>query len=68
MPLTDAELIARQAKQIEELRDDLADLKERCRRSRLHICGIGGPLNDNKMRYSPAQMVIFARIVEELGE
>ncbi len=30
--MTEAELIARQAKQLEELRDEVADLKERARR------------------------------------
>lgn len=65
--MTEAELIARQAKQLEELRDELADLKERERRARLHIYCIGGPLNDNKLGYTRAQMVTFARIADELG-
>lgn len=66
--MTEAELIARQAKQLEELRDEVADLKERARRARLHIYCIGGPLNDNKLGYSKPQMVTFARISEELGD
>jgi hypothetical protein len=66
--MTEAELIARQAKQIEELRDEVADLKERVRRARSHIYCIGGPLNDNKLGYSKPQMVTFARIAEELGD
>ena len=66
--MKEAELIARQAKQIEELRDEVADLKERARRARLHIYCIGGPLNDNKLGYTRAQLVTFARIVEELGD
>ena len=66
--MKEAELIARQAKQIEELRDEVADLKERARRARLHIYCIGGPLNDNKLGYTRAQMVAFARISDELGD
>ena len=66
--MKEAELIARQAKQLEELRDEVADLKERARRARLHIYCIGGPLNDNKLGYTRAQLVTFARIVEELGD
>ena len=63
-----AELITRQAKKLEELSDEVADLKERARRARGHIYCIGGPLNDNKLGYSKPQMVTFARIAAELGE
>ena len=66
--MKEAELIARQAKQLEELRDEVADLKERARRAHMHIYCIGGPLNDNKLGYTRAQLVTFARIVEELGD
>lgn len=66
--MKEAELIARQAKQIEELRDEVSNLKERARRARLHIYCIGGPLNDNKLGYSKPQMVTFARIADELGD
>lgn len=66
--MTDTELIARQAKQIEEFREELADLKERVRRARSHIYCIGGPLNDNKLEYSSKQLMPFARIAEELED
>ncbi len=66
--MTDADLIARQAKQIEELRDEVSDLKKRARRARLHIYCIGGPMNDNKLMFSNAQMVTFQRIADELGD
>ena len=66
--MTESDLIARQAKQLEELRDEVSDLKERARRARLHIYCIGGPLNDNKLGYSKQQMVTFYRIAEELGD
>jgi len=65
--MTEAELIARQAKQIEELRDEVADLKTRAMRAASHIYCIGGPLNDNRLEYSKQQMVTFSRIADELG-
>jgi hypothetical protein len=66
--MTDSELIARQAKQLEELRDEVADLRERAQRARLHIYCIGGPLNDNKLGYTRPQMKTFYEIANELGE
>ena len=66
--MTEAELIARQAKKIEELRDEVADMKERIKRARLPIYCIGGPLNDNKLGYTREQMVTFSRIADELGD
>ena len=66
--MTNAELITRQAKRIEEMRDELADLKDRMRRARLHIYCVGGPLNDNKLMFTNAQMVTFQLIADELGD
>ena len=66
--MTQDELITRQALQLEELRDEVAGLKERARKARSHIYCIGGPLNDNRLGYSKAQMVTFARIADELGD
>ena len=66
--MTEAELIARQAKQLEELREEVAELKDRARKARLHIYCVGGPLNDNKLGYTREQMVTFARIADELGD
>ena len=66
--MTEAELIARQAKQLEELREEVAELKDRARKARSHIYCIGGPLNDNKLGYTREQMVTFARIADELGD
>ena len=66
--MTDQELIVWQSKQIEELRDMVADLKERSRKAWMHIYCIGGPLNDNKLGYSKPQMVTFAKIARELSE
>lgn len=64
--MTEVDLIARQAKQLEELRDEVADLKERIKRAKLHIYCVGGPLNDNVLGYSKPQMVTFFKIAEEL--
>ncbi len=64
--MTEDELIARQAKQLEELRDEAADLKQRAQRARSLIYCIGGPLNDNKLGYSKPQMLTFLRIAQEL--
>ncbi len=64
--MSEIELIARQAKQLEELRDEVADLKERVRRAKSHIYCIGGPLNDNKLGYSNQQLSTFLRIANEL--
>ena len=66
--MTETELIARQAMQLEELRDEVAELRERISTARSHIYCIGGPLNDNKLAYSRPQMVTFFRIAEALGD
>lgn len=64
--MTDEQLIARQAKQLEELRDEVSDLSERIRKAMAHIYCIGGPLNDNKLDYSLLQMRTFREIASEL--
>lgn len=66
--MTDAELIARQAKQIEELRDEVSRLKEGAATARMQIYGCGGPLNDNVLGYSRAQMMPFQRIANALSD
>ena len=65
--MTEIELIARQAKLIEELRDEVADLKERVHRAGRHIYCIGGPLNDNILGYTRPQLMTFVRIADDLG-
>ena len=65
--MENSELIARQAKQIEELKDHVLRLKKNKKDALSHIYCIGGPLNDNKLRYSKEQMVTFARIADCLN-
>jgi len=62
--MNDEEIIARQARKIENLERRVADLERAKNEARLHIYGIGGPLNDNKLRYSREQMATFFRISE----
>ena len=64
--MTDAELIARQAKQIEELLDEVTDLKARVERSINFVYAIGGPLNDNCRQYNREQMFEWRRLVNHL--
>ena len=65
--MTDTELIARQAKRLEELRVELDEIKGGVRSVHMLIYGIGGPLNDNGLGYTKEQRTVFHRIAEELG-
>jgi len=65
--MDDTEIIARQARKIEILEQTVAELEGSIDQVRLCICGIGGPLNDNKFQYSKAQAEIFFQIAEYLG-
>lgn len=64
--MTNEELIARQAKQIEELRDEVSALKARADLAVRHMVCMGGPLNDNKLRYSNEQLMTFVNIEHAL--
>ncbi len=64
--MTEAELIARQAKEIAELRDVVADLEDRAEKALLHMICIGGPLNDNRLLFTKEQRAVFHRIEREL--
>ena len=65
--MTKTELIARQAKRIEEMRLELKDRKRRDDAICNLIYGCSGPLNGNALRSTPEQMGIFQRITDELG-
>jgi hypothetical protein len=60
--MTESELIARQAKQIEELRDEVKLLREGISEARSHIVCIGGPLNDDRLSFTKEQRAVFHRI------
>lgn len=65
--MTGTELIAVQAMRLEEMREELAELKEKIQKARSHIYCIGGPLNDNRLGYSREQMVTFQNIADALS-
>ena len=64
--MENTELIARQAKENAELRDEVAELKERIVSVNNILYCIGGPLNDNKLEYSREQLSTFFAIAYKL--
>jgi len=58
------DLAAEQALRISELEKLTAEWQEAADKVIQECCGIGGPLNDNRLGYSRAQMGPFFRIVE----
>ena len=64
--MTQDELIARQAKLIAELGDELDELKVCIRKAIGHIVCVGGPLNDNKLKFTHEQQRVFQAILSEL--
>ena len=64
--MTKTELIVKQALKLERLKAELADYKAAEKEiSALMVC-IGGPLNDNKLGYSPDQLKPFQAIARLL--
>lgn len=66
--MTDAELIARQAKTIEEQRDHIKDLHTRINKAHFLLYGCGGPLNDNFLKFNKDQQQLCHSIDDILGE
>ena len=64
--MTDEELIARQAKQIAELTDERDDLRACISKAICHMVCVGGPLNDNKLKFTSEQQKVFQAILNEL--
>ena len=64
--MDDNELIARQAKTIEEQKDAISELERRIKKAQIHIVCVGGPLNGNKLNFSSSQMFLFSQICEAL--
>ena len=66
--MTDIEIIGTQAKKIFELVSEIQQYTQSIRNVTALIYGIGGPLNDNKLKFTKEQLVEFSRIVGYLGE
>jgi hypothetical protein len=64
--MTKTQVIARQAKRIEEMRVRLKAANEAAGRIHMQIYGGGGPLNDNVDGFDKEQLKVFHRIAEEL--
>ena len=64
--MNESELIARQALCIAELEDKIKQYVNAEDNIYKIIYCIGGPLNDNKLKYTHAQMGNFAHIANEL--
>ncbi len=62
--MTNEELIARQAKELEELKDKLKSREKDLRSIKMELICIGGPLNDNVLLYSKEQLKPFFRIYD----
>lgn len=64
--MTQDELIAKQALQLAEQAEKIADYEDRLRHIQMALFCIGGPLNDNVLGYSKEQLVTFHRISKEV--
>lgn len=63
--MTQDELIAKQALQIAELQETVADCKHRLRAIHRACVCMGGPLNDNVLGYTSKQLQPFRHIAEQ---
>lgn len=64
--MTDAELIARQAKQIEELKASVQGYESAIRKCHNIAYRIGGPLNDNLLAFTPKQQKVIWDMINTL--
>jgi hypothetical protein len=64
--MTKNETIARLARRVEKQRQQIKHHRGVRTRVRLLIYGCGGPLNDNKLKYTKEQLLIFQQIAREL--
>jgi len=55
-------IIAKQQGELYALREDNQEFKQRLNDIRMSLICIGGPLNDNKLGYNPAQRKLFHEI------
>lgn len=66
--MTDTEVIAIQARKIVELQRESTELTEKIKTALLLMGGIGGPLNDNKLSFLPAQLNFFWELQDILKD
>lgn len=59
------QVIARQAIEIESMKEKLAEYKSAMKSIRCALFNIGGPLNDNVRGYTQTQLTPFAWIAEQ---
>lgn len=64
--MTDDELIAKQARRIEELSVEISYYQMARHFTYLEIYGVGGPLNGNSLGYTDDQLLVFHRIAGHL--
>lgn len=62
--MTETELIAKQALEIATQKELISDLVQRLSDIRKMLICVGGPLNDNALKYSKEQALIFFKIEE----
>ena len=66
--MTEHELIAKQALEIENLKEELASYKESLKTIRSYLYCMGGPLNDNAYQYNKDQLKVFFLIAQEFED
>lgn len=64
--MTDDEVIANQAREIQELKVQIEQATEIKHSIMMMLVGIGGPLNDNKLGFTTAQFPLFHAIEQEI--
>ena len=64
--MTKDELIVKQQLEIEQLKQDLDEYREACKKVVMRTVCIGGPLNDNVLQYTRKQMGDFFFIKKTL--
>lgn len=64
--MTEHELIAKQAMQIAEMQKQLDEYATSFDAIHGYLYGIGAPLNDNLLQFTPAQLKVFRLIAREL--
>lgn len=62
----DDKLIADQARKIAELEEKVNEFNAICGNIHSILFCVGGPLNDNKLGFTPEQQKVFFRISEQL--